>query len=223
MLSAKVTAGFAVGKLSGVRVSRRAPAITHLFFADDAIYFVRANAEEVSNLKEVLKHYEEISGQMINFEKCEVSFSRNTPAAVREEIIRVLGMQQVPSHSKYLGLPLVMGQKKTETFRGILEKMWKRVSDWKSLTSIHVSVYKIPVKLLQDMAKLIFKFWWDKKSNRSSCWVNKEILMKKKLDGGLGFKDLGCFNEAFLMKICWRINRAAITSTLGDKWKLIKQ
>ncbi|CAM8977963.1 unnamed protein product [Rhodiola kirilowii] len=223
MLSAEVTAGFAVGKLSGVRVSRRAPAITHLFFADDAIFFVRANAEEVSNLKEVLKHYEEISGQMINFEKSEVSFSRNTPAAVREEIIRVLGMQQVPSHSKYLGLPLVMGQKKTETFRGILEKMWKRVSDWKSkllsvagrevliksvlqtLPVYTMSVYKIPVKLLQDMAKLIFKFWWDKKSNRSSSWVNKEILMKKKLDGGLGFKDLGCFNEAFLMKICWRI------------------
>ncbi|KAL9666216.1 hypothetical protein QQ045_000540 [Rhodiola kirilowii] len=135
----------------------------------------------------------------------------------------ILIMHQVPSHSKYLGLPLVMGQKKVDTFRCIFEKVWKRLNDWKckllsaagrevliksviqTLPVYTMSVYRLPEKTLQEIAKLISRFWWDKKENKDISWVNQGVLQLKKLDGRLGFRDLRSFNKAFLMKICWRI------------------
>ena len=53
-----------VGKeLTGVKISRGAPAITHLFFADDSLVFCKANTQEAGKLIKILKVYEEATGQ----------------------------------------------------------------------------------------------------------------------------------------------------------------
>ncbi|CAM8997479.1 unnamed protein product [Rhodiola kirilowii] len=60
LLSSNIAASVNVEEISGVKINRTAPAIYHLFFADDSIFFVKANANEVSKMKEILIHYEEI-------------------------------------------------------------------------------------------------------------------------------------------------------------------
>ncbi|KAL9667910.1 hypothetical protein QQ045_002279 [Rhodiola kirilowii] len=147
------------------------------------MFFIRATSTEALNFKRILIQYEEASGQRVNFEKSEILFSRNTPADIRAEITEVLGVRQVPFHSKYLGLPLVMGQKKSEMFRCIVEKIWNKMSDWKckllsaagrevlikvvlqALPIYTMSVYKLPEKCIQEVMKLILRFWWNKKEN----------------------------------------------------------
>ncbi|KAL9671681.1 hypothetical protein QQ045_009251 [Rhodiola kirilowii] len=111
-----------MGDISGVRIGKLAPGITHLFFADDAMFFIRASTTEALNFKRILTQYEEASGQRVNFKKSEISFSRNTPADVRARIIEILGVRQVPFHSKYLGLPLVMGRRNQRC----LDASWRR-------------------------------------------------------------------------------------------------
>ena len=57
------------GRLKGVRNGLLAPAISHLLFADDTIFFTRANENCVNTLKYVLQTYNRGSGQRINLQK----------------------------------------------------------------------------------------------------------------------------------------------------------
>src|SRR4051812_12551253 len=65
------------GRIHGIKVARRSPTISHLFFADDSLLFARASEEEAGRIKQILGDYEKASGQSINVDKSEVSFSSN--------------------------------------------------------------------------------------------------------------------------------------------------
>ncbi|KAL9679286.1 hypothetical protein QQ045_017144 [Rhodiola kirilowii] len=220
LLNAKLLLSVERGLISGIKVCKKAPVVSHLFFADDAIFFIKAECREVDNLKEVLHQYGGVSGQLVNFDKSEICFSRNTPADVRVHICEALRVPQVRSHSRYLGLPLLVGQRKSETFREIVEKIWRRVKDWKckllssggreilikaviqAIPTYMMSVYYFPRRIISEIQKLMLQFWWDKKEgNRGISWIRQEILQHKKCVGGLGLKDLAVFNEAMLLKI----------------------
>lgn len=81
--------------LHGINIARNAPTITHLFFADDSVIFTRATVDEAEIILSLLKEYEEMSRQMINMEKSEVSFSRGLSLEERERIRNKLGMRMV--------------------------------------------------------------------------------------------------------------------------------
>lgn len=66
------------GLIKGLRIARRGPTITHLFFADDSLVFFKADAKSSRNLKECLDLYEQASGQVINYDKSALTFSPNT-------------------------------------------------------------------------------------------------------------------------------------------------
>lgn len=77
--------------LRGIRVSRGAPTITHLFFTNDNINFTHASVHEANTIGHLLCEYEALFGQKVNLEKCEVSFSRRLNHGVRQPIINSLG------------------------------------------------------------------------------------------------------------------------------------
>lgn len=55
--------------LSGLKVVRQTPLVSHLFFADDLLIFCRANTDEVCVLKKIFADFQNVSGQLINYEK----------------------------------------------------------------------------------------------------------------------------------------------------------
>ncbi|KAL9679475.1 hypothetical protein QQ045_017337 [Rhodiola kirilowii] len=200
LLNAMLVKSVESGLISGIKVCRKAPVVSHLFFADDAIFFIKAECREANNLK------------------------GNTPVDFRLDICEALRVPQVRSHSRYLGIPLLIGQRKSETFREIVEKIWRRVKDWKSnllsaggreilikailqaIPTHMMSVYYFPRRIISELHKLMLQFWWDKKEgNRGISWIRQGILQQKKSVGGLGFKYLAVFNEAMLLKIAWRM------------------
>ena len=65
--------------IHGVAVCRRAPRISHLFFADDSLVFCRASLEECNELQRIFTVYEAASGQQLNKAKTTLFFSKNTP------------------------------------------------------------------------------------------------------------------------------------------------
>ena len=87
--------------------------------------------EECQRLLDILGMYESALGQAINSQKTSLFFSRNTRAEVKSDILNLLGARVMNDCEKYLGLPMVGGKSKVNTFKEMHERIYKRVMCWK--------------------------------------------------------------------------------------------
>lgn len=192
------------GKITGVKISRHGPALTHLFFADDSIIFCRANRREAETLMSLLKRYELALGQMVNVNKSSIFFSKNVRGDKAEDICRRLEIMQRVTQGKYLGLPMVITRSK-EVFGFIKNKVRKKLSNWKdkflspagrelllksaALPTYSMSCFKISKKLYKEISGLMANFWWGKNKEKNNLhWVRWEVLTESKKNGGPGFR-----------------------------------
>ncbi|XP_061993800.1 uncharacterized protein LOC133711713 [Rosa rugosa] len=120
----------ALGLLPGIEVCDNAPSINHMLFADDSMIYAHATLENCFEIQDVIETYSRASGQLVNFDKSSVAFSKNVSEGLKEEVSSYLGVQVVEVHEKYLGLPTYVGRKKTDTFEYIKEKLAKKLSAW---------------------------------------------------------------------------------------------
>ncbi|RZC15407.1 hypothetical protein D0Y65_008998, partial [Glycine soja] len=79
--------------LHGVKICPRAPPITHLFFSNDNILFVRADVREANHVFEVIHACERVLGQRINLNKPEISFSQNVSTFRSNELEMLLKLK----------------------------------------------------------------------------------------------------------------------------------
>ena len=119
------------GLIRGVAVSRLAPSISHLFFADDCIIFCRATEEECRQVVSVLEVYEKESGQRLNREKTSLFFSKNTKEDIQNFVKDTFGAEIVKQHEKYLGLPPMVGRGKKKAFNCIKDQVGRKIAGWK--------------------------------------------------------------------------------------------
>ncbi|KAH1090902.1 hypothetical protein J1N35_018159 [Gossypium stocksii] len=118
------------GRPLGARVGRSNISVTHLFFADDSILFGEASTERVNTIKGVIKEYEVVSGQKVNFEKLFIYFSGNVEAELKEQVGSTLGVRISNNPEKYLGLPTMVGRRKKQAFNEIRDRFNRLVNNW---------------------------------------------------------------------------------------------
>lgn len=87
--------------IHGIQVARNAPKVTHLLFADDSLFFGRANQKEADSINFVLTKYQLAFGQLVSLDKSEVSFSRNVPENEKDIVCNKIGVMAVTSHTEF--------------------------------------------------------------------------------------------------------------------------
>ncbi|XP_019177735.1 PREDICTED: uncharacterized protein LOC109172940 [Ipomoea nil] len=223
-LSAMLRVQEGEGVFHGISVARHAPTISHLFFADDCLFFFRANSFEARILRDVLEEYGGASGQHVNYAKTSILFGNNVHREDKEAVCETLGIHEQQGRGRYLGLPGFVGRRKKEILGFIKDKVRARIMHWgnhflsragretllktvlQSIPNYAMNVFLLPKGLCEDIERLMNSFWWgcEGKGGKGIRWSAWGELCKPKLYGGMGFRRVREMNLAMLGKQGWK-------------------
>lgn len=125
----------------------------------------------------ILKVYQESSGQVVSLDKSEVSFSQNVQDEAKDMIHNRMHVKTLTRHAKYLGLPVILGRSKKENFSMVMDRVWKKIKGWKekvmsrsskeilikavaqAIPNFIMSCYRILTGVCHKIEGLLAKFW----------------------------------------------------------------
>ena len=202
-----------------VKVSQSGPAFSHLIFADDIVFFAKADLTNCIAIRDVLDVFCNLSAQSVSEAKSRIYFSSNVDIDTRESLSDVLGFSSTPNIGNYLEIPLRVTGDSSNEFNFILDRVKQKLVGWKanllSLAGRNVLIQAstaaipsyvmqcnlLPRRILDGIDRVNHDFLWDTtESIRKIHWVRWHKVTKPKEEGGLGLQTARGRNIAMLAK-----------------------
>jgi hypothetical protein len=215
-------------RLSGISLGPNCPPIHSLMFADDLLVCGKANMQEAATISQVLNQFCNASGQVPNWNKSAILFSKNVNMQVKKDITQIFQVAEMNENTIHLGHPLILPAKDRSTaYNFVYDKFKSKLSAYKAnrlshaarLTLIKSVFSSIPVyymsnilfskKFLAKITAIIRNFWWtgvkEEQTTKSLClraWA--DICIEKNI-GGLGVRNLQALNQGLILSAAWRL------------------
>lgn len=165
------------GELEGIQFGNNGPLVSHLYFTEDSLLFAKATESNAQAVMNILHAYWITSGQLVNFQKSFLYFSKRVNDNVRSALNGMLGVTFGEGGRKYLGLPFLTSRSKHVLFSDAKDKVREKLSRWKekllteagkeiltrsviqAIASYAIQCFKLPKNLCDDILKMVRNFW----------------------------------------------------------------
>ncbi|GJZ48022.1 RNA-directed DNA polymerase, eukaryota [Tanacetum coccineum] len=196
--------------------------ISHLFYADDAMFLGEWSADNIKGILNILKSFYLASGLRINISKSQllgVGVSRGEV----ERAACSIGCSVMDNQFRYLGVMIGQRSSRINAWEDILLKIKTRLSKWKIhtlsiggrltlLKSVlgaspiyNMSIFKVPRGVLKLMERIRSRFFNGANQDETKItWVSWDKVLASKKHGGLGVSSYFALNRALLLKWMWR-------------------
>ena len=177
--------------ITPLRLSIGGPAISHLLFADDSLFFLKADLNNAEALLKIFKVYERGSGQLINLDKSTIKFGSKVFDHTRSSIQAMLNIPNIGGGGKYLGLSKQFNSRKSETFKYIKDNVHTKIHGWQTrflstagkeillkavafaMPVFLMNVFELPMQVRFELDSMISGYWWGSTENqRKLAWVS---------------------------------------------------
>lgn len=118
------------GRLNGIKIGRRMPAVTHLFYIDDILVSCRVSASLVQAIKDTFESFGAWSNLQMSPEKSCILFSPSIEHNMRHYIRHLFEVKDMKHGSIYLGNSILFGMKQSKEFGKIKERVQAWLEGW---------------------------------------------------------------------------------------------
>ncbi|XP_022023995.1 uncharacterized protein LOC110924275 [Helianthus annuus] len=210
------------GKFKGLNLSKDGPSVSHLFYANNALFFGEWSATNLKNLNRILRCFDLASGLKVNLNKNNV-YGVGVGGQEVADLANILHCRKGEFPSVYLGLPVEANMNRVANWKPAVDVFNAKLSAWKvrdlsfarrvvliksvlgSITNYYLSFFKAPVSVLKTLEGIRRRFLWRGGANGNKIrWVVWERILKGKKGGGLGVGGIKEMNLGLLTKWWWR-------------------
>ncbi|WVZ84425.1 hypothetical protein U9M48_031461 [Paspalum notatum var. saurae] len=209
-LSLNLQEAMLVGEIKGITLGTNCPPIHSLMFADDLIVCGQATWEEETKIKNIIESFCNASGQIPNWSKSSVVFSRKVTQQQKSMVNSLFPVHLMNNETINLGHPLLLTYKnRSAAYDFILNKFRSKLTALKANSLSHAVTFYFPKTSWKKNTSIIRNFWWrgnqqEGTTNSISFRAWEDICQPKHL-GGLGIKNIITVNKSLVTHSAWMI------------------